>query len=125
MSRGLPILAPSQLGSQRTEFMSLVTYRTSLRCRHYIVLTTLLLAFSALGANTMAQAASSAASSDDIECGSVITTDVTLTHDLVDCRNIGLVVGASGITIDLGEHSVDGNAHRFRACGSDEFCDIG
>jgi hypothetical protein len=33
---------------------------------------------------------------------------VVLTHDLLGCRGDGLVVGASGITIDLGGHTVAG-----------------
>jgi hypothetical protein len=43
-----------------------------------------------------------------ITCGSVITTDVRLTADLIDCPGSGLVVGAPGITIDLGGHVIDG-----------------
>lgn len=41
-------------------------------------------------------------------CGDTVTTDVVLTHDLVDCPEVGLVVGADDITIDLGGHTVDG-----------------
>jgi hypothetical protein len=43
-----------------------------------------------------------------LTCGSVVTTDVRLTTDLVDCPGSGLVVGASGITIDLAGHVIDG-----------------
>ncbi|WP_404391910.1 right-handed parallel beta-helix repeat-containing protein [Humibacillus xanthopallidus] len=41
-------------------------------------------------------------------CGQTITTSVVLTGDLTDCSGDGLVVGAGGITIDLGGHTVDG-----------------
>jgi parallel beta-helix repeat protein len=41
-------------------------------------------------------------------CGAVVTANVRLTSDLVDCPGPGLVIGASGITIDLGGHVLDG-----------------
>jgi parallel beta-helix repeat protein len=44
-----------------------------------------------------------------LSCGDVVTTDIVLTHDLVDCPDHGLVVGASGITIDLNGYTIDGN----------------
>lgn len=34
-------------------------------------------------------------------CGDTITVDTTLTRNLVDCPNNGLVIGAAGITLDL------------------------
>jgi large repetitive protein len=43
-----------------------------------------------------------------IACGSVLTRSVVLTHDLLGCQGDGLVVGASGITVDLGGHTVAG-----------------
>lgn len=43
-----------------------------------------------------------------LTCGSVVTTDVVLSDDLSNCPVNGLVVGASGITIDLGGHTIDG-----------------
>ena len=43
-----------------------------------------------------------------VTCGTVVTTDVRLTADLVDCPASGLVVGAPGITIDLAGHAIDG-----------------
>lgn len=39
-------------------------------------------------------------------CGAVVTTDVVLTEDLVGCPGHGLIVGADGITIDLGGHEL-------------------
>lgn len=50
----------------------------------------------------------SAADEPQITCGTVVTSDVRLTHDLLDCPGPGIVVGASQITIDLAGHVVDG-----------------
>lgn len=41
-------------------------------------------------------------------CGSVVTTDVTLTADITGCEAAGLVVGRDGITIDLAGHTISG-----------------
>jgi len=49
------------------------------------------------------------ATADGLSCGETVTQDVTLTHDLVDCTGDGLIVGASGITIDLGGYTIDGD----------------
>jgi CSLREA domain-containing protein len=43
-----------------------------------------------------------------VSCGQVITQSVRVTNDLVDCLGDGLVVGAHGITIDLGGRTIDG-----------------
>jgi large repetitive protein len=45
-----------------------------------------------------------------LACGDTITADTRLSVDLRDCPGAGLVVGADGITLDLGGHSVDGDA---------------
>ena len=45
-----------------------------------------------------------------VQCGDVITEDTTLDADLVDCPGEGIVIGASEITLDLGGHTVKGNA---------------
>ncbi len=42
-----------------------------------------------------------------VTCGSTITTDTTLTTDLV-CSGDGIVVGAPGVTLDLGGHAIRG-----------------
>ena len=44
-----------------------------------------------------------------VGCGTVLTSSVVLTRDLVDCSGDGLVVGADGITVDLGGHTVSGD----------------
>lgn len=56
----------------------------------------------------LAATPASAQNASPLQCGSVVTTDVRLDHDLVDCPENGLVVGASNITIDLGGHTIDG-----------------
>lgn len=50
-----------------------------------------------------------AGATNGLECGDVVTESVSLTHDLIDCPGDGLVVGAHGITINLGGHTVDGD----------------
>lgn len=47
-----------------------------------------------------------------IRCGTVITEDTTLTHDVGPCNKGGLVVGADGITLDLGGFRVFGRDNR-------------
>ena len=42
-----------------------------------------------------------------VTCGSVITQDTTLTRDLEDCTD-GLEVAGTGITLDLGGHTISG-----------------
>ena len=44
-----------------------------------------------------------------LQCGTVVTASVRLAADLVDCPGSALIVGASGITIDLGGHTLDGS----------------
>jgi hypothetical protein len=52
--------------------------------------------------------AASAAPARSPTCGSVVTANVTLTRDIGPCPVDGLVVGASGITINLNGHTVTG-----------------
>jgi parallel beta-helix repeat protein len=44
-------------------------------------------------------------------CGSVVTANVTLTADIIGCTGDGLVVGRDGITIDLGDHKIQGSEY--------------
>jgi hypothetical protein len=63
----------------------------------------------AVGAAALiATASASAAESDAIGCGTVITESVTLTHDLAGCAGDGLLISADNVTLDLGGHSLDG-----------------
>lgn len=41
-------------------------------------------------------------------CGSVITSNTTLTSDVGPCNQGGIVIAASGVTLDLGGHTVQG-----------------
>jgi parallel beta-helix repeat protein len=43
-----------------------------------------------------------------VSCGQVLTTSVLLGRDLTDCPGDGLIIGAAGITLDLGGHTIDG-----------------
>ena len=63
----------------------------------------------ALGAAVLALAlAPAAAHAGHVGCGDVITQDTRLDSDLVDCPGDGVVIGADGITLDLGGHTIDG-----------------
>jgi parallel beta-helix repeat protein len=50
----------------------------------------------------------SSASANHVHCGEVITQDTTLDSDLVDCPGDGVVIGADGVSFDLGGHTIDG-----------------
>jgi hypothetical protein len=50
----------------------------------------------------------SPAAAQPVGCGAVLTEDTTLAADLIDCPGDGLVIGAPGITVDLGGHTVSG-----------------
>lgn len=63
----------------------------------------------AVFALTVGMLASPASAEDPIECGDTITESVTLTADLGPCPGSGLIVGADGITIDLGGHTLFGS----------------
>ena len=43
-----------------------------------------------------------------IRCGTTLTRSTTLTADLVHCAGTGLVIGADGITVNLGGHTISG-----------------
>lgn len=55
-----------------------------------------------------AMAAPAAAQAAQPACGATITSDTRLRADLTDCPGDGLVIGADGITLDLGRRTVDG-----------------
>lgn len=42
-------------------------------------------------------------------CGDTIVANTTLTADLGPCPGDGLVIGADGITLDLGKHTIEGS----------------
>ena len=43
-----------------------------------------------------------------VACGQVLTASTLVTNDLSECPADGLVIGAAGIVVDLGGHTVDG-----------------
>jgi parallel beta-helix repeat protein len=60
------------------------------------------------------------------KCGDTITTDTTLHHDLKNCRNNGILIGADGVTLDLNGHLIDGDGTPASRCNPrKEFCDVG
>jgi parallel beta-helix repeat protein len=60
-----------------------------------------------------------------LSCGTTITADTTLHHDLVDCPDTGLVVGADDIVLDLNGHTIDGDGRPVGNCPADHDCDLG
>ncbi len=48
-----------------------------------------------------------------VSCGQVITQSTLVSNDLLDCLGDGLVIGANGITLDLGGHTIDGTGLGF------------
>ena len=55
-----------------------------------------------------AMAGAQPAAATHVACGDVITQDTTLDTDLVNCPGDGVVIGAPGITLDLGGRTIDG-----------------
>jgi hypothetical protein len=68
------------------------------RARHLVLAVVLALGSLALAAGP--------AHAQPLRCGDTVTQDTTLTADLLDCPGDGLVIGAPGITVDLGGHTV-------------------
>jgi hypothetical protein len=68
--------------------------------RHLVVAVLLALGSLALAAGP--------AHAQPLACGDTVTQDTTLTADLLDCPGDGLVIGADGITLDLGGHTIGG-----------------
>ncbi|MCM2388264.1 right-handed parallel beta-helix repeat-containing protein [Streptomyces albipurpureus] len=66
--------------------------------------------FAAVGATALISVSMPAqtAHAAHLSCGQTVTTSVVLDADLLNCPGDGLVVGSSGITIDLNGHTVDG-----------------
>jgi parallel beta-helix repeat protein len=67
-----------------------------------------------------------AAAVQQLSCGDTITTDTTLHHNLVNCPNHGIVIGADDVTLDLNYHTIDGDGTPAAGCDRNtEFCDVG
>jgi large repetitive protein len=66
------------------------------------------------------------AAASALGCGDVVTVDTTLMSDLVDCPDIGLVIGADDITLDLNGHMIDGDGISPVTCPvQGRVCDVG
>jgi parallel beta-helix repeat protein len=66
------------------------------------------------------------ASANHVNCGDTIVADTTLDSDLVNCPNNGIVIGADGITLDVNDHTIDGDGTETSGCDPDrEPCDLG
>jgi parallel beta-helix repeat protein len=77
-------------------------------------------------AGLMALSGGQAAAVQQVSCGDTITADATLHHNLVNCPNNGIVIGADDITLDLNYHRIDGDGTPAVGCDPEtEFCDIG
>jgi large repetitive protein len=63
----------------------------------------------AFGVATLLLLSAGPAVASHVQCGDVITQDTTLDSDLIDCPGDGVVIGAAGISLDLGGHTVDSN----------------
>ncbi len=52
-----------------------------------------------------------------LECGDTITTDTKLRHHLRNCPDDGLIIGASGITLNLNGKRITGSGGEATAGG--------
>lgn len=87
-------------------------HRTTTRARR-VEAGLVLAGIGAAAAAVVGAPSTSSAAAATITCGMTVTTDIRLDADLVDCPGSGLMVGAPGITIDLGGHTVDGTGIGF------------
>ncbi len=78
-----------------------------LRARATLVSFAAIMALAAAG--PVAFTGAEAAGQEQLECGDTITTDTTLTQDLVDCPRNGVVIGADNVTLDLNGHTIEGD----------------
>jgi parallel beta-helix repeat protein len=73
------------------------------------------------GALACASPASANAPSSVVKCGDTVTHSVKLTRDLTNCAGNGLSIGASGITVDLNGHTIDGTVTQITDCDVSPF----
>jgi large repetitive protein len=82
-----------------------------------------LLALASAGVTSFGSRQAHAAS---VGCGDTITTDTKLHQDLVNCPNVGILVGADHVTLNLNGHTIDGDGTPDSGCDPNtDFCDIG
>jgi large repetitive protein len=103
--------------------------RQRLRSRHggtVATLVSLAVILALVGVALVALTGAKAAGQGQPQCGDTITTDTTLHHDLVDCPNNGIIIGADDVTLDLNYHTIDGDGTPAAGCDPEtEFCDEG
>jgi large repetitive protein len=80
----------------------------------------------ALGMTSAMALGGAGAPPSGLRCGDIITADTTLDSDLLNCPNLGIVIGADDITLDLNGHLIDGDGSPFATCRPrKEPCDVG
>lgn len=70
-------------------------------------------------------AGASMAQTGGLSCGDTITVDTKLDRDVTGCGSNGIVIGADGITLDLGGHTISGDGKPVRRCPRRQICDFG
>jgi parallel beta-helix repeat protein len=78
--------------------------------------TATIVALTLAGALAVSAAPASATATTEVSCGQTLTHSVRLANDLKDCPGDGLVIGASGVTVDLNGHTIDGVATQIDDC---------
>ena len=78
-----------------------------------------------VGVALVAFSGAEAAGQGQPKCGDTITADTTLHHNLLNCPNNGIFIGADNITLDLNYHTIDGDGTHAAGCGPQEDCDLG
>jgi parallel beta-helix repeat protein len=77
-------------------------------------------------AGVVASSGAEAASQGQPNCGDTITANTTLHHNLSNCPNNGIVIGADDITLNLNGHTIEGDGTPAAGCDpATEFCDVG
>ena len=87
------------------------------RSAPFLAIVGLFAAMLALGLGASAKAAKTPS---PVACGDTVTSDVTLTRNLI-CSGDGLIIGAPGITIDLAGHAINGSGVGVGISGSSMF----
>jgi parallel beta-helix repeat protein len=60
------------------------------------------------GGSLLLGASTAGAGAPAVRCGATLTKDTTLKADLLSCPGTALVIGADGITVNLGGHTISG-----------------
>ena len=71
------------------------------------------LSLAALAIGLILALAVTPAAAEHVQCGDTITQDTTLDSDLLNCPRHGVIIGASGVTLNLAGHTIDGADTQF------------